>query len=405
MGYEVNIDPTDGGLTPQQTAAERAAALERANRQKKLQEQYEAEERLLQSGIELNPFAWTEISNTNSNSVTSSLRPLPTNTDRVVEIEVIDPLGSIDVNERNWRYFLKRILSDNVNNSNGDSNRQSMFEGLSTKAFDYLTVPQDVCLVVDSFPAFDGQLAGRLNSPLGQLLQKAGGKAKIAMDVVNGVSAAVSLFKGDQGSSGTANMFAPYLINVPAYNVEATQGLTWKSTFKFALGQYGLWNAKNEVVLPVLNLLAPSLLRYIDPAMQQGPFPTVFDLAAKLLLQIWNNITGDAEDSATFSDVWKSTDGDSFLTRLATTIEHIILTAYSGFMYKVQYGRFLRFNNVMIVDAKVTWGSNEVDQYGYPVAASVDLSFKTIAPPSLTSSSYNNMAVRFGVTDSKTGII
>ena len=110
-------------------------------------------------------------------------------------------------------------------------------------------------------------------------------------------------------------------------------------------------------------------------------------------------MTGDLEEKEEAEGTGNTLDqneGTNILTRLANSLEDMVLSAYHGFMYHVKYGNFVEFTNALITSAKVSWGSNEVDQYGYPIAASIELGFKTLAPFALTSSSNNNMAVRFG---------
>lgn len=315
----------------------------------------------------------------------TSLRPLSTNPDRVVEINVISNMTSGTPETKSWRHFLARILTEGITQSADQG--QWMFD---PNSFSGLDVDKGVCLTVDSFPKFEGQLEGKLAAPLQGLLQKA---QKLATGI-NALSAGISLFSGNEDSGDTSQAFAPYLINIPAYAPQNARGIQFQSTFKFTMGQYGLWNAKKEVVLPVLNLLAPTLLRNINPVMQQGPFPSIFDLTAKVLKELWAGVTGNGSSNNAQT---RGDEGASWLTRLGDWLETLVLNTYDGFIYQVQYGRFMKFNNVILRDAKVNWNGNEVDQYGYPVSSEVQMTFETIAPPALSSSSYNSMALRFGV--------
>jgi len=338
--------------------------------------------------------------NTSFNAAYSALMPLKPNQARLLEISLES--SSLGDGDKSWRNFLPRILENGISHTiqQNDPSRQSMIQGLYSRQLNELAVPKEVVLAVTNFPDIDDQLSSRLNAPLGDLLNKLPGKVKMAIQAVNGITALVSSFKSDSNSGGTSNQFAPYILNTPAYKTEQTEGFSFKAKMDFALGQFGLWNAKNEVVLPVLNLMAPAVLRYIDPVMQQGPFPTVWDLAGQVLKKLWTNMSGDLteqEETEGSSQTLDKGEGSNILSRLATSLEDLVLSAYHGYMYHIKYGNFVEFTNALITSAKVTWGSNEVDQYGYPIAASIELGFKTLAPLSLTSSSANNMAVRFGV--------
>lgn len=340
----------------------------------------------------------------------SALRPFIVNPDKVVTFKrIAAKAGQTDLS---WRSFLSQIITKGTATT-ALSTAQRMINGQMVD-FSDLDVPEDIELTFNAYPSLEQKIS--VGRPLGNVLKKVPWfqKAAAVLNTVSAGAEALNKVAGNdeaQANNGSASAFMPYLIDMPAYDAESPTTVSWSSTFSFVMGQYGLWNAKKEVVLPVVNLMAPTFLRYITPMMQQGPFPTVYDLTARLLGSMIGNIK-DGTAGDTFSGLGDRISGafneegniisggiaavSTAVEAVASLLEEIALDSYDGYIYDISYGRMMSFHNVFITQGKLEFPSNEVDQYGFPIAANVTLSFTTLAPASLSSSSNNSMVVRFG---------
>jgi len=207
----------------------------------------------------------------------------------------------------------------------------------------------------------------------------------------------------------------PWAQNTLAWN--GTQNFRVKMNFNFAMGQYGLWNAKDEVFLPILNLIAPTLPRYLNGAIMKGPYPDAIGLLKNLLENVLglvgDSINGTVEKNALYKDVkteldkfkgeWDKSSGFGKVTTLISQgtellgaiVETLVLSSFEAFTYTVKWGNIITIQKAIIKDSSWSF-SKEVDQYGFPIAGNVELEIESSIPLSMTSSSTRNMSVRFG---------
>lgn len=236
-------------------------------------------------------------------------------------------------------------------------------------------------------------------------------------DIFNGAAALYASTTGD--GTQTSVSWAPWMKKIQAYDVSEPTTLELTQTFKFAMGKYGLWNAKEEVVKPILNLIAPAIPQYLSAFGIAGPVPSVFNLLANVLkdtlgnlgdqlTSFWGKVTGtsSAENtagSASSTEVDSNSNSttaangsNSVLDTLAASLQNVVLNSYKNYLYKVKFGNFLTLNQVMITEASITQLSSETDQYGWPIAGEVELGMKSIIPFSLSSSTPDNLALLMG---------
>ena len=197
----------------------------------------------------------------------------------------------------------------------------------------------------------------------------------------------------------------------------AKGGFSFEYEFSFAMGQYGLWNAKEEVVLPILNLIAPALPRSMSNFSMDGPFPTAIQLLS-LLVQNFLRDTYSKEGNSNFLGYFENTvdrlktnikeDGifkgvattavteiNDVLEDLSNILNDVIQESYKGYTYDVKFGNFVTFNNMIITNGETSF-SNEVDQFGYPIAGSVKLTFEGLVPLALNYSDSSLVAIKYG---------
>ena len=246
-------------------------------------------------------------------------------------------------------------------------------------------------------------LKGNSNTTVGKI-------ASAATTVFNAVNASVI----DEG--GTASTWQPWMTGVKAWD-GSKGGFSFDYEFSFAMGQYGLWNAKEEVVLPILNLIAPALPRSMSNFSMDGPFPTAFQLLS-LLVQNFLSDTYSKEGNSNFLGYFENTvdrlktnikeDGifkgvattavteiNDVLEDLSNILNDVIQESYKGYTYDVKFGNFVTFNNMIITNGETSF-SNEVDQFGYPIAGSVKLTFEGLVPLALNYSDSSLVAIKYG---------
>ena len=319
------------------------------------------------------------------------------NSNRIIDISWRGGTG----NDKDWRYALSRL--------NPTSNSI-----LNTSLLNDCNVDGRVYLLMTS-PPKTMKTVNRIKEPVQELLKgnsntTVGKIASAATTVFNAVNASVI----DEG--GTASTWQPWMTGVKAWD-GSKGGFSFDYEFSFAMGQYGLWNAKEEVVLPILNLIAPALPRSMNNFSMDGPFPTAFQLLS-LLVQNFLSDTYSKEGNSNFLGYFENTvdrlktnikeDGifkgvattavteiNDVLEDLSNILNDVIQESYKGYTYDVKFGNFVTFNNMIITNGETSF-SNEVDQFGYPIAGSVKLTFEGLVPLALNYSDSSLVAIKYG---------
>ena len=319
------------------------------------------------------------------------------NSNRIIDISWRGGTG----NDKDWRYALSRL--------NPTSNSI-----LNTSLLNDCNVDGRVYLLMTS-PPKTMKTVNRIKEPVQELLKgnsntTVGKIASAATTVFNAVNASVI----DEGE--TASTWQPWMTGVKAWD-GSKGGFYFDYEFSFAMGQYGLWNAKEEVVLPILNLIAPALPRSMSNFSMNGPFPTAIQLLS-LLVQNFLSDTYSKEGNSNFLGYFENTvdrlktnikeDGifkgvattavteiNDVLEDLSNILNDVIQESYKGYTYDVKFGNFVTFNNMIITNGETSF-SNEVDQFGYPIAGSVKLTFEGLVPLALNYSDSSLVAIKYG---------
>ena len=319
------------------------------------------------------------------------------NSNRIIDISLRGGTG----NDKDWRYALSRL--------NPTSNSI-----LNTSLLNDCNVDGRVYLLMTS-PPKTMKTVNRIKEPVQELLKgnsntTVGKIASAATTVFDAVNASVI----DEG--GTASTWQPWMTGVKAWD-GSKGGFYFDYEFSFAMGQYGLWNAKEEVVLPILNLIAPALPRSMSNFSMNGPFPTAIQLLS-LLVQNFLSDTYSKEGNSNFLGYFENTvdrlktnikeDGifkgvattavteiNDVLEDLSNILNDVIQESYKGYTYDVKFGNFVTFNNMIITNGETSF-SNEVDQFGYPIAGSVKLTFEGLVPLALNYSDSSLVAIKYG---------
>ena len=215
-----------------------------------------------------------------------------------------------------------------------------------------------------------------------------------------------------------------------------TDPISIQLTFDFAMGQYGLWNAKKEVVLPMLNLIAMFCPSLIADGSMIGPTATPTGMLYSIIGEKVAEAFEGVEDIATKKDIGAVTNfvegatswvKDTFnsgaegnpsapegedkitstlngvasllggLTAAATSeVSSELLKVLRNSTYNVQIGNFMSISNCICTGINSIVFSNKVDESGYPIAGSISLVLQGVIPPTFSGTRADLVTLRSG---------
>lgn len=294
--------------------------------------------------------------------------------------------------EKSWKNILPVLLSSKQGSAFGELFKNG------------LTVHDKVDLTFDK-DSPNLKFKVPLNTPLLNFVnEKLGTAFTVASLATSAVSSAVdAISKGQAANYEPSSSFVPWTLGVPTWDNTKAEGIEFDYTFEFALGQFGLWNAEEEVVKPLLNLTAPALIRELNSWTAAGPYPAGPDLLVKTILRLVNDAgAGTAAGGGGFAGFtsWLSkqfTDNGNFsLQKIGEALESLMLSVFTDYTYNISFGKILRFSKMLITQSNLQL-SNQVDEAGFPIKGSATLTFKGLIPAALTTgSNAGRQAVRFG---------
>ena len=233
-------------------------------------------------------------------------------------------------------------------------------------------------------------------------------------------------------ATGSNNSLYNYSTQTWWKNLEGWTGtdpVSIQFTFDFALGQYGLWNAKKEVVIPMLNLIAMFCPALIADGSMIGPTATPTGMLYSVISaelapvadQIEGLLKGDtegiknlAESTMDFiSNAYNSgaEEGNNTLTstlngiasllggvtaEAVTKVSDKLLKVLENSTYNVQVGDFMSISNCICTGINSISFSNKVDEFGYPISGSVNLALRGVIPPTFAGTRQELITLRFG---------
>ena len=216
-----------------------------------------------------------------------------------------------------------------------------------------------------------------------------------------------------------------------------TDPISIQLTFDFAMGQYGLWNAKKEVVLPMLNLIAMFCPSLIADGSMIGPTATptgmLYSIIGEKVAEAFEGVedivtkkdTGTVTNFVEGATSWvedtfnsgaeggdpSAPEGESKitstlngaasllggLTAAATSeVSSELLKVLRNSTYNVQIGNFMSISNCICTGINNTSFSNKVDESGYPIAGSISLVLQGVIPPTFSGTRADLVTLRFG---------
>lgn len=292
--------------------------------------------------------------------------------------------AEIDNQNNSWRGAFSGLLQATGlqtattadSNESGESNSEASFTDdlIPIMPKDTLTVSKDVYLLMeDGFPkiATTNQVAQPFDKYISSFEDSNIGK------IVNGALQIWNAGKAVTENNFNGAKWQPWIRNAPAWN--GSKGISTQYTFKFALGQFGLWNAYEEVVKPIANLMAPCLPRKQKLSFAEGPWPNSTVLLARMI-------------NGAYTSIGKLFAGDT-----SNFLSSILTNGYSDFTWTMKFGTWMTFYHMIIENCEVSF-SNKVDEAGWPVQGSIKLYLVGIVPMALQSSSSSNLAAKFGIS-------
>lgn len=346
--------------------------------------------------------------------------PFTVNQNRLIKLYRTN--ATVEDNDNSWRHCFSKIISDVDDDKGGGTYKIVNIN--EKQALESFNVDENIDLLMEELPEFNSQ--NNYDTPIYNFLSK----FEALGGIVEGVAGAVNIVKhaiGEPDPEGenttTTSSFSPWAKNIPAW--DGAPNFNFQLTFNFAMGQYGLWNARQEVFNPIINLLAPTLPQHLNGYSMSGPVPNTTGLLVNLInkgidigkLGVSAYKSGDAsklKDNKYVDMVYNSWNDLSAsvsqaegvmgkvttaLTKgaetLGTFLEALTLMSYEDYTFTLKLGNIMNIQKVMIKDSTWSFGK-EVDQYGWPTSGQVKLKFETAIPLSLTSSGEHNMSVRFG---------
>ena len=245
-------------------------------------------------------------------------------------------------------------------------------------------------------------------------------------DILNGVAMA-------SAATGSNKSLYNYSTQTWWKNLKGWTGsdpVSVQFTFEFALGQYGLWNAKKEVVIPMLNLIAMFCPSLIADGSMIGPTATptgmLYSVIAGTLMPVVDQLEGiiSSKDTKALKDLAKSAmswttdtynsgadEGDNEVTSVVNGIASVLggltseavgqisnklLAVLKDSTYNIQIGNFMSISNCICTGINSIVFSNKVDENGYPISGSLNLVLKGVIPPTFSGTRQDLVTLRFG---------
>lgn len=245
-------------------------------------------------------------------------------------------------------------------------------------------------------------------------------------DILNGVAMA-------SAATGSNKSLYNYSTQTWWKNLEGwteSDPISVQFTFDFAMGQYGLWNAKKEVVIPMLNLIAMFCPSLIADGSMIGPTATptgmLYSVIAGTLMPAVDQLEGiiTSKDTSVVTNFIESAtswmkgtydsgaaEGDNKITSVANGIASVLggitseavglisdklLTVLEDSTYNIQIGNFMSISNCICTGINSIVFSNKVDENGYPISGSLNLVLRGVIPPTFSGTRQNLVTLRFG---------
>lgn len=232
-------------------------------------------------------------------------------------------------------------------------------------------VPDEVYLTPDG-QSFSIQAGNSFEFPFERVL----GGVRDTANEIGAFSAAIT------GGALGGSRFNPWIANLPAFSMASP--ITIIITLSFEIGKYGLWDAYREVVLPMANLTALAIPLTLNSLTVRGALPNsgqAYRAAVIGLSDVLSNVRETADNTGGAVNTLVAR-----INEFATAATRAVINSDALGLFSVELGAperpVLKIPAVVIQDVTANY-STELDQFGYPIGASVNLSMTSLKPPAM----------------------
>jgi len=256
-------------------------------------------------------------------------------------------------------------------------------------------------------------------------------KLKSVANVAKVVKGAVSVAQNVSEADGGGISWIPWIQNINSF--KDAKPFTVNLSFEFHMGEFGLWDAEEEVVKPVLNLMAifipkgitgmniiphlqtniQVLFSFIKNLWKDGinPFYQAFKKAgAEKVLSVLSNNGSEKEESSDSSDkkgfIDKSKDAltstldklDGVFAAVSTSMGKVVVSTIEDgrgsnfYSVDILFGRNGQFvlRRMQPLSCTISFTNKEYDDKGFPITGKIDMRFSSHQPATVS-----------GITDNK----
>jgi hypothetical protein len=198
-------------------------------------------------------------------------------------------------------------------------------------------------------------------------------------NLIAGVAAAASFTAGLTNDTTKIAGFSkdtainPWIKNLAAYT--GTDPIQINPTFSFHLGEFDLWDAKEEVVKPILALLTPAIPRSYNMLTIDGPFASASGLMGALLANFAGSLNGA---SASTNEGGVTSLVNNLITQAINAAESA--ASESSSYVNMNIGERFYLGKALYTKAEVTF-SEKLDTEGFPISGSITLTLVSNRPP------------------------
>ena len=238
-----------------------------------------------------------------------------------------------------WKHNISRILTS-IKNDTTDIGSYI----IEDSDFNSYNVDDSIDLIFDKYPEVqtENSSTSAVKSALKTMDSFTGGYATKIYEGAKNIGGGLhDVFKATDteaynidGSTNISSTFNPWVENIPAW----TGGRGFNSitcTFTFNMGQYGFWDARKEVVNPIMNLMAPTIPRLLTDFTITPPYPNAMQMIKEVFVSLF--------------DSFKNTSNGSVFSSMSTKM----MSFYNSFTYTVQFGNIYTFYNMLIKNCKI----------------------------------------------------
>ncbi len=219
-------------------------------------------------------------------------------------------------------------------------------------------------------------------------------KSAFVFRIIKGTSKALNVAQKTSSATDEGIAWTPWLKNVKSF--KDAPAFTAQISFTFNMGQFGLWDAKEEVFKPVMNLMAffiPIGINGINiiPHLRTST-QTLYDFLraskgdfSSLLTDLKSSVTTTPKDIDETSSRLSSTLGHIFAS-LSTGLGKVVVTSIEtkpGVPYNIDIGyasgKFM-LKRMQPTTCDISFTNKEYDANGFPVQGKITMNFQSYQP-------------------------